>query len=413
MNKNPFFWVLKNKDFRNLWLGQITSQIALNMLIFILGIRVYQQTSSNASVSLLYLAVGIPAIIFGVLAGGFVDDYEKKHIMVLCNFVRFLIFLCFFIFSTHLTTLYILIILFSITTQFFIPAEAPSIPVLVRSNLLLTANSLFTVSFYLSTVTGFVISGPMMKIFGTTNIYLFMAALMFLATFFVSRIPKIGVKKSNHFSFTQIGQSIDEGLIFIKKNDRIYQSLILMTFAQALIMTLSVVSPGFADKVLHIDLTDASYLIMGPSVLGLIFGAFLIGDYGRKVLKGVLILGGIIFSGVVLIFLSLLSVKTFSFAYITLGIVMLLLFLLGFFNSLISVPANTILQLESEGEMRGRVYGVLTSLTGGISILPVVLSGILADVIGVSRTLSILGVVVISIGIYHYLKRKVLNIKIN
>ena len=96
INKNPFFTVLTNRNFRNLWLAQITSQIAMNMLIFVLGIRVYQQTASNASVSLLYLAVGIPAVVFGVIAGGLVDDFDKKQIMVICNTLRFFLFLLFF-----------------------------------------------------------------------------------------------------------------------------------------------------------------------------------------------------------------------------------------------------------------------------------------------------------------------------
>lgn len=406
MQKNPFFFVVKNKNFRNLWLAQITSQIAMNMLIFVVGIRVYQQTLSNASVSLLFLAVGIPAVFFGVLAGGLVDDFDKRQVMLICNFVRFILFICFFIFATHLTTLYILIILFSVVTQFFIPAEATSIPALVKSDLLLTANSLFTVSFYLSTVFGFVISGPMLKIFGPIYIYLFMAILMFMAIIFVVRIPKIAGTRKDHFSFTQIGKTIDDGLIFIKANSRIYQSLILMTLAQALIMALSVLSPGFADKVLLIDLTDASYLIMGPAVLGLVSGAILIGDYGRKVLKGSLILTGILSTGIVLVLLSLISAGTSSQRLTAILLAMLLLFLLGFFNSLISVPANTILQQESTGGMRGRVYGVLTSLTGGISIMPVILSGLLADVVGIGTTLLLLGLIVLVIGVYHYLKRK-------
>lgn len=406
MQKNPFFLVLKINHFRSLWLAQITSQIAMNMLIFVLGIRVYQQTLSNASVSLLYLAVGVPAVIFGVLAGGIVDDFDKRQVMFICNLLRFFLFFLFFVFANHLTTLYILIILFSIVTQFFIPAEGPAIPVLVKSELLLTANSLFTVSFYLSTILGFVISGPMMKMFGPVYIYLLMAMLMLAATILIYRIPKILSAKHNRFSFTQIGNTIDDGLVFIKANSRIYQSLILMTFAQALILALSVLSPGFADNVLHIDLTDASYLIMGPAVLGLVCGAFLIGDYGRKMLKGALILTGIISTGVVLLTLSFLSLNTFSSHLITLMSTVVLLFFLGLFNALISVPANTILQQESENKMRGRVYGVLTSLTGGVSILPVILSGLMADVIGVSKTLSILGIAVIIMGVYQYLKRK-------
>ena len=86
-----------------------------------------------------------------------------------------------------------------------------------------------------------------------------------------------------------------------------------------------------------------------------------------------------------------------------------LLFFLGIFNSFISVCANAILQGDSDTQMRGRIYGVLTSLTGGVSLLPVVFSSILADIVGVGRTLSVIGIAVLTAGLYHYLQRKTVN----
>ena len=59
--------------------------------------------------------------------------------------------------------------------------------------------------------------------------------------------------------------------------------------------------------------------------------------------------------------------------------------------------------------MRGRVYGVLTSATGGVSFIPVIFSGILADEIGIGMTLIFLGILVTVIGVYHYLRRQVLT----
>lgn len=415
---NSFNAVLTNKHFRNLWLGQITSQIALNMLSFILAIRVYQETNSNAAVSLLLLVTaGLPSLIFGVVAGGLVDYYDKRDILFFSNIVRVFLFLAFFFFSSSLAALYVLSIITSIVTQLFIPSEAPSIPVLVKPEHLLSANSLFTVSFYLSTVLGFVIAGPILKMIGSPNVYLVMVALMSIASFFVFRLPKIGKQqKQDGLSFTTIGKTIYEGLQFIRGNKRIEQSILLMTFAQALIMTLSVLTPGFADKVLRIDLADASFVVMGPAVVGLVFGAFLIGGYGKRFLKGTLILFGILSTGLVLFLLSLLTrfhrvqmvlpAKTEVIFAGNLIYAELLLFALGFFNSFITVPANTILQQDSEGQMRGRVYGVLTSLVGGVSALPVIFSGVLADVIGVGKTLTILGSIVCIAGLYHLFQRR-------
>lgn len=402
---NTYLAVLGNRHFRNLWLGQITSQIALNMLYFILAIRVYQTTGSNASVSLMLLAFGIPAIIFGVLSGGIVDHQDKKKILKFCNLSRVFLIALFFFFREHLLMLYLLSVLISIVTQLFIPAEAPSIPFLVRENELLTANSLFTVSFYLSTLSGFVLAGPFLKLFGYDNIYLFVASVMLLAYYFVTKLPKLApvMHEAITMDANFIKNTLNEGLQFIKNTPRVKQSLILMTFSQALIATLSVLAPGFADKILTIELTDASYLVMGPAAVGLVIGALWVGIYGLRFLKGTIILLGILSTGISLVLLSLLT-KTNGPGVLL--IAMLLLLLIGIFNSFINVPASTIIQADTDKSKRGRVYGVLTSLTGGVSFLPVIFSGFLADFLGVSAALLVLGVLIIMIGGYHYHKRQ-------
>lgn len=417
MNRNPILAVLSNRHFRNLWLGQITSQIALNMLSFILAIKVYQETHSNTAVSLLLLMFGLPAIVFGIIAGGIVDEYDKRLILIYCNFLRLLLFLAFFFLHTNLFAIYLMVLLFSLATQAFIPAEAPSIPSLIEKRYLLSANSLFTVSFYVSTIIGFIVSGPVLQQFGEPNVYIIMALFMGLATLFVSRLPKMKAQSGRtQLTITSVGQAISEGLQFINGNKRIKQSLLLMTFAQALIITLSMLAPGFADKVLSIQLTQASYLVMGPAAVGLILGAILIGLYGSRYLKGVIILLGIISTGIILLLLSLLTrvgqpgiadfLNGFSPLFSSLLFAFVLLFFLGFFNSFITVPANTILQEEAVGTMSGRIYGVLTSATGGISVLPVVFSGILADVVGVGKTLFFIGIVILITAICHYLRRR-------
>jgi DHA3 family macrolide efflux protein-like MFS transporter len=139
-------------------------------------------------------------------------------------------------------------------------------------------------------------------------------------------------------------------------------------------------------------------MVLGPAAVGLIIGAVWVGQYGMKYLKGSLIMAGILSIGVILTLISFLVGN--------LLIVVLLLLFMGIFNSFISVPANTILQGESDDKMRGRIYGVLTSLTGGISILPVIFSGILADVVGVGGTLTTLGLIVLGIGFYQLIQRK-------
>jgi MFS family permease len=74
-----------------------------------------------------------------------------------------------------------------------------------------------------------------------------------------------------------------------------------------------------------------------------------------------------------------------------------LAFILGFATAFIFVPANTILQEETSDESRGKIYGILNSLIGITSIVPVLLVGGLADIFGVKSVITIIGIAVLAI----------------
>jgi MFS transporter, DHA3 family, macrolide efflux protein len=154
---------------------------------------------------------------------------------------------------------------------------------------------------------------------------------------------------------------------------------------------------------MSIDLVDSSYLVMGPAALGMVLGALFVGLWGMKFLKGSLIYAGLFVVGIILIFLSMVG-KVFYGLPLTLSF----LFVFGFSNSMITVPSSTILQQDSKGSLRGRVYGVLTSLTGGVSLIPVMFSGIMADIMGVGTALLIIGVLVFGISLYEGWKRNMI-----
>lgn len=403
---SSIFLALKNRDFRNLWYSQIISQIALNMLAFVLAVLVYDRTQSNTAVSMMMLTFGIPSIIFGILFGSVVDFYDKRRIMLFCNISRALVLVLFFIFSQSLVMIYIFAVFVSALTQLFVPAEGPSIPQLLKNHNVIHANSLFTISYYLSMIIGAVMAGPMLKIFGSTSIFLLIGSALVLSSFFTYRLPQIrgGIVEKNFLtSFENAIKPIFEVFTYIKKNTRIRRSLILLTLSQTLMATLIVLTPGFSDQILSIALEDASYIVMGPAALGIILGAYLVSLLAPKSLKGTLIFTGLISSGTVLILFFFLSVfftgKPLLFA------VPLILFL-GVSNSFVNVPSSTILQQESDRTIRGRLYGVMTSTTGGMSLLPVVFSGVLADVVGISKTLLLLGMIITAITLFYFFRRR-------
>lgn len=75
-----------------------------------------------------------------------------------------------------------------------------------------------------------------------------------------------------------------------------------------------------------------------------------------------------------------------------------LAFLLGVANSLVFIPANTRLQEHTSEEIRGKIYGLLNTFIGILSLVPIILVGGLSDLIGVSSVIIGIGISLIVLG---------------
>ncbi|MFW6358429.1 MAG: arabinose efflux permease, partial [Chroococcales cyanobacterium] len=88
-----FLPVLKNTRFLILWSGQVFSQLAdkvyLVLMIAIIASHFQQENQSISGwVSAMMIAFTIPAILFGSLAGVYVDRWSKKTVLVATNLLR-------------------------------------------------------------------------------------------------------------------------------------------------------------------------------------------------------------------------------------------------------------------------------------------------------------------------------------
>lgn len=408
--------VLSHGSFRFLWFGQMFSQLAVNMMLFTLALLVYQRTSSNAAVSALFLSYGIPSVLFGLLAGVVVDHFDKRLVLIVCDMSRAVLVIGLF-FALHSPFIvYGLLFIHALITQFYVPAEAPSIPRLVPEGEIVTANSLFSFTYYTSVSLGFISAGPMLRFFGPTTTFGAISLFFLLASFFVSRLPKQPGNRSLEFILhkdvghilSRVLQDLQEGIRYVTGSSVLFDALFLLTGTQIMMSILGALGPGFADRVLEIDIRDASLVITAPVVIGIVAGALWVGNIGYRYKSSLLIKIGILGAGVTLMltsaFISLthvLGATWFWHSWLEIAVVIVLFLFLGVANSFLDVPANSILQKEAEGSMRSRIYGMLTAAVGGVGILPVVAGGVLADVIGVGRVIFAMGVLISCYGLYR------------
>lgn len=416
----PILDVLGNALFLRLWIGQMASQLASNMLIFLLALLLYRITGSNVIVSGLFIAYGLPSLLFGVVAGTIVDRLDRRAVLLVAHIARALLMGVVFLSGNRIAPVYLSVFAYALITQMTMPSEIPLIPKFVPKDKLISANSLFSFTFYSAMATGLITAGPALRLLGRDGAYALIFGLYAAAALAVMGIPPQGegVRSLRHilqydilYLLRRFFANMEMGIQYVRTSRVLREAVMLLTGTQIMLMLLGTLGPGFADKVLHIDVRDASLLVVGPTIAGILVGAMWVGNRGYAIPPLKLMNAGVLSAGILLVGISVFFslTNTVWFTLIPRGIVVLialgLFFLLGVANSLLDVPSNTLLQKEAEGDMRGRVYGILSASVGGAGILPVILSGVLADIIGVGTVIFLLGILVSAFGIVRILRK--------
>jgi len=166
---------------------------------------------------------------------------------------------------------------------------------------------------------------------------------------------------------------------------------------QIIISILAVFSPAIAVKILKIPLIETSKFLILPLGLGAIFGAGIVVKFGHILRKKYFVGFGLFLIGTVFAFISLIiphivKGKVFwgSISAFWIGI--------GFVVSL--VPLQTLLQERIPEKLRGRVYGLLTSLITLSALVPVLFSATVGDILGELALFGILSVILFILGFF-------------
>ncbi len=409
------------KPFLFLWLAEIFSQIAMNMANFILIIVAYELTKSNTAVSGIVLSYTIPAILFGILAGIMVDRWDKKKVLIFTNIFRFLLLIILTAFHTNIILIYFISFIFSLVTQFFIPAETPMIPVVVKKDLLFSANALFGIALYSSILIAYALSGVLILLFGQVNVLIVLSLLFLLASFFVSliKVPNKIERNSHNNSgtnFSLLFLEIKNTINLMSRKREIFHALLLLTLSQVLILIVAVIGPGFAASVLGINVESFPLFFVTPAAIGMVIGAVILVKFFHKSSKIFLANTGVFLSGIGILLMPygskvasrdiVATINSYLPNFLSIDIMHIMVslaFILGFANALVFVPSNTLIQEETSETMRGKVYGVLNTLVGAFSLIPIIIVGGLADLFGVSTVLTLIGIILLVFGLIRVL----------
>lgn len=428
VTSHEFVELFSDKPYAYFTLSVLFSQIAFNMLSVVLIFLVFFLTSSNFSVSVLVLTILLPQILLSFVGGVVADIFDKRTILIGGNLVRAAVLILLFINNKSVVLVYLVSIIMSSVTQFYVPAETPLIPALVKKNNLIAANSIFGVGLFGSILVGYVLAGPAITTLGRSFVFLILSILFALAAFFAFFIPvTVGKKKEKEKRIDvsvrrSIRHEFRESVSLLNNSAGLTGAFFLLVFSQVIILVLATLVPGYAKSILQVPAENLSIILFAPAALGMIVSALFISTLLKNKSKGALMTTGVIISGLSL-FLFPLTSKILTRGFIifintllpknmqidTYHIVLALAFFAGFANALIFVPSQALIQEAIPESFRSKIYGLLFALIGVFSLFPIIISGTIADILGVGTVLVLLGVIVILIGVVRLEFKKIIG----
>ncbi len=146
--------VLRLRTMRRIWYAQIVSVFGDFLAIFaVISVVSFRLHGTAAQVTWVQIAYLLPFALFGAVAGVFVDRWPLKATMILSDLVRGGL-IALLIFATHLWQFYLVLVLLSLVSIFFMPAQSVAIRLSVPREGLLSANSLKQQVFFFMRIAG-------------------------------------------------------------------------------------------------------------------------------------------------------------------------------------------------------------------------------------------------------------------
>jgi hypothetical protein len=316
------------------------------------------------------------------------------------------------------TTAYLVNFLVATVTIFFVPAEASTIPSIVRKRDLLAANSLFTFTFNGAFLVGFIILAPVVvSLYGFYALWFTIVTMFVVASLLCLTLPPappgaslLSVELAEK-AVSETRRGIVEAFHYLRTTPLVTWAMIYIALTYTLVAVAGALAPGFVREVLRLGERNVVVLV-GPAGLGVVAGLGFLNVASRRLGRPHAIGAGLMVTVVALAVLAAARPFTDVFAESRFGgtlnglggalpffiaIVSVTAFVFGVAYSFITVPAMTLLQEELPDEIRGRVFGVLNTLVSIFSFLPLIIVGPIADVWGIAPVFVLASVLVFGV----------------
>lgn len=381
--------ILRHRPFRTLWIAQFVSIFGDFLALFgVISLITFRLHGTAVNVTTVTIAWILPLAVIGPIAGVFVDHWNVKRVMIASDLIRGALILLLLV-VRDLGQMSLILATMSVLSSFFVPAQSVTLRTIVPSERLLAANAMLAQAFYVVRLFAPFAAGALIAWLGERIcFYLDTASFVFsagmIATLTITRPRTQGEK-----TLRSLSQDFVAGNRFIFTHAGLTFVFLAMGIAMFVMAAFS--------PLISIYIRDA--LRAGPFVwgaissmvgIGLIAGAQVLGRIHTPGSRTTVVLGGMLGLGVAAALLG---------AFRNIPLAALSTFTMGLAISFVLVPAQTLSQQETPPALMGRVSSTFMSLVSLAQVLGLLLSGYLAQALGMRALFLACGAVLAVVAI--------------
>jgi MFS family permease len=366
--------IIQFKPFRALWMAQFVSIFGDFLALFgVISLITFRWHGTAVQVTAITIAYIAPLALIGPIAGVFVDHWNVKRLMIASDLLRAGLILL-LVFAHNVSQIAVIFFAISVVSSFFAPAQSVTMRTIVPPEGLLPANALMAQAFYVVRLVSPLAAGLLVAwLTEKACFYLDVVSFIFSATM----ISRLSILRPTRAQGGKNVKSLTQDFLAGNKFIFTHAGLAFVFLAMAIAMfIMSSFSPLISIYIR--DSLQAGTKMFGAISsmvgVGLILGTLLVTRLVRSRSKTHVVLVGLFGLGASALFLG---------GFRSIPMAALSTFTMGFAIAFILVPAQTMSQQETPPAMVGRVSSTFMSLISFSQVFGLLLSGILAQKLGI------------------------------
>ena len=375
--------VMSLRDFRLLFAGTTTSLLGDQFALIATPWLTLKLTGDPLALGIVLALEGLPRAVFMLLGGAITDRFSPRLIMLISDFIRFilttLMALVIFTGTVQLWMLYLFSLGFGLVAGFAVPAGNSIVPMLVEEQDLQAGNSIMMGSVQLVSFIGPTVAGILIGKYSSSYLGIGLAFAIDAVSFGVSAVCLWLIHGGGGMS-QFAGDALEKERVWIS----ILNGVKSLWHDKALrLMFLVIMATNFlilGPLLVGIPVLADQRLPEGAVAFGLLMSAYAGGNLGGYLMAGslprpsgivmrIIMIGLLVAFGAVIGSLGFISSTWVDFS---------LLLLLGLGNGYIAIIFFTWIQMRTPREMLGRMMSLLILSSTGLVPISQAISGVVS-----------------------------------